>query len=91
MKSVMNQRTGLTDKYKAIANIVAMYIEAIRIGSIDISMESFHKDSVIYGFVNDALMGGISNPAIDFIKNQGKSSDLDAYINVPDITPATAV
>ena len=87
----MKQRTVSTNEYKAVANIVAKYIEAIRIGSIDMLAESFHNDSVTYGFVNGELIGGASNPAVDFIKNYGKSPDIDAQIDVLDITPATAI
>ena len=88
---VMKQRTVSTNEYRAVVNVVAKYIEAIRVGSIEMLAESFHKDSVTYGFVSDELMGGASNPAIDFIKNNGKSPDIDAHIDVLDITPATAV
>jgi len=87
----MNQRTVSTDEYKAVANVAAKYIEAIRTGSIDMLMETFHKNSVTYGFVDGELRGGASNPAVDFIKNYGASPDLDAHIDVLDITPATAV
>jgi len=87
----MKQRTVSANEYKAVVKVAAKYIEAIRIGSIDMLSESFHKDSVTYGFVDGELMGGASNPAIDFIKNNGKSPDLDAHIDVLDMTPATAI
>lgn len=87
----MEQRTVSTNEYKEVVNIVAKYIEAIRIGSVEMLVESFHEDSVTYGFANGKLQGGASNPAVDFIKNYGKSPDIEAHIDVLDITPATAI
>lgn len=87
----MKQRTVSTNEYKDVVNIVTKYIEAIRIGSIHMLTESFHKDSVAYGFVNGELQGGASNPAVDFIKNYGASPEYNAHIDVLDITPATAI
>ena len=69
----MNQRTVSIDEYKAVANVAAKYIKAIRTGSIDMLMETFHKNSVKYSFVDGELRGGASNPAVDFIKNYDAS------------------
>lgn len=87
----MKQRLVSSNEYKAVVKVAEKYIEAIRIGSIDLLAESFHKDSITYGFVDGELRGGASNPAVDFIRKNGKSPDMDAHIDVLDITPATAV
>lgn len=87
----MEKRLVSGNEYKAVVDVVTQYIEAIRIGSVDMLEKSFHKDSVTYGFVNDQLQGGASNPAVDFIKNYGKSPDMDAHIDVLDMTPTTAI
>lgn len=79
-------------EYKDVVNIVAKYIEALRIGSIDMLMNIFHKDSITYGTVDGKLVGDrASNPAVDFIKTYGKSPEIEAHIDVIDITPTTAV
>lgn len=87
----MKQKSVSSKEYNDVVHVVAKYIEAIRIGSIDMLNESFHEDSKTYGFVNDELRGGASNPAADFIKDYGKSPDIKAHIDVLDITPATAI
>jgi len=87
----MEKRIVSINEYEAVVDVVNKYIKAIRVGSIDMLSESFHKDSVTYGFVNNKLLGGSSNPAIDFIKAHGGSPNVKVHIDVLDITPATAI
>lgn len=88
----MSKEMASIEEYKAVANVAADYIEAVRIGSIDILSDIFHKDAVAYGTVDGKLVGGGSvNPAVEFIKKYGKSPEIDSHITVLDITPTTAV
>ena len=87
----MNQRTVSAAEYNDVIKVAERYVEALRIGSIDMLADIFHKDSVTYGTVNGQLMGGAGNPTVDFIKNYGKSPDITTHIDVLDITPTTAV
>ena len=87
----MNRKLTSVSEYEAITNTVANYIEALRTGNIDILADSFHKDSVAYGTVGGKLVGGSSNPTIDFIKKYGKAPDLNVHIDVLDVTPSSAV
>lgn len=87
----MNQKMASANDYKEVANVATKYVEAVRTGNIEMLAETFHKDSVTYGTVNGALMGGAGNPTIDFIKANGNSPELVSHIDVLDITPTTAV
>lgn len=87
----MNQRMVSTNEYKEVISVATKYVEALRVGSVDMLTNIFHKDCVTYGTVNGVVMGGISNPTIDFIKNYGKSPEIISHIDVLDITPTTAV
>lgn len=87
----MNQRTVSANEYNEVVNIATKYVEALRIGSVDMLADIFHKDCVTYGTVNGQLMGGANNPTADFIKNYGESPDIVSHIDVLDITPTTAV
>ncbi len=88
----MNQRMVSTDEYREVAEVAARYIEALRAGNIDTLADIFHKNAVTYGTVNGDLVGGGSiNPAVDFIKTFGKSREINAHIDVLDLTPTTAV
>ncbi|MCD8351581.1 MAG: nuclear transport factor 2 family protein [Planctomycetaceae bacterium] len=88
----MSQRMVSTAEYKAVAGVVAEYIEALRIGSVEMLDGLFHANAVTYGTVDGGLVGGgTTNPAADFIRNYGKSPDIEAHIDVLDMTPTTAV
>ena len=87
----MNKKTVSSKEYKEVVNTTTKYIEALRIGSVDMLADSFHKDSVAFGTVDGRLVGGSGNPTVDFIKTKGKSPDIEAHIDVLDITPTTAV
>ncbi len=87
----MNQRTVSAEEYNNVANVAAKYVEALRIGSVDMLAEIFHKDSVTYGTVNGELLGGTGNPTADFIQNYGASPEIITHLDVLDITPTTAV
>jgi hypothetical protein len=90
MPEVRKQPVAVNE-YKDVINTVAKYVEAIRIGSVDMLADAFHKDAVTYGFVDGSLMGGSTNPTVDFIRKNGKSPGMDSHIDVLDITPTTAV
>ena len=87
----MNKNAVSVGDYKAVADTVSKYVEALRSGSIDMLTEVFYQDSVTYGVVNGELMGGAGNPTAKFIEINGKSPDIDCQIDVLDMTPFTAV
>ncbi len=87
----MNKRTVSAEEYNNVVKLAAKYVEALRIGSVDMLADIFHKDCVTYGTVNGELMGGAGNPTADFIINYGKSPAIVSRIDVLDITPTTAV
>lgn len=78
------------NEYKDVVNTVAKYVEALRIGSVDMLADSFQKDAVTYGIVNGELVSG-SNLAASFIQMNGKSPEIESHIDVIDITSNTAV
>ena len=86
----MSERMASANDYKEVAQVAAKYIEAIRTGNIDMLDDMFHKNAVAYGTVDGALVGGAGNPAVAFIKANGKSPEIVFHIDVLDITPTTA-
>lgn len=54
----MNQRTVSANEYNNVVDVAAKYVEALRVGSVEMLADIFHKDSVTYGTVNGELMGG---------------------------------
>lgn len=86
----MSERMASANDYKEVAQVAAKYIEAIRTGNIDMLDDMFHKNAVAYGTVDGAPVGGAGNPAVAFIKANGKSPEIEFHIDVLDITPTTA-
>lgn len=87
----MNQRIVSANEYNDVTEAATKYVEALRTGNVDMLSDIFHKDCVTYGTVNGELMGGASNPTVDFIKSYGKSPEIIFHIDVLDITPTTAI
>lgn len=86
----MNQRMGSAQDYEEVARVACKYVEAIRSGNVEMLADVFHKDAVAYGTVNGELVGGSGNPAVAFIKMNGKSPDIEYHVDVLDLTPTTA-
>lgn len=76
--------------YNEVAGIAAKYITSIRTADIDMLADMFHEKAVAYGTVDGELVGGEGNPAIEFIRKNGKSPEIEYHIDVLDITPTTA-
>jgi len=87
----MIKKTEQVSDYNDVIATVSTYVEALRVGSVDMLDATFHADSVTYGFVNDELVGGTGNPTSMFIEAHGKSPDIDGHVDVLDMTPVTAV
>jgi len=87
----MNRKMVSAHEYKEVTKVAAKYIEALRVGSVDMLADLFHKNAVTYGTVDGQLVGGGSiNPAAEFIKIHGKSPEIEAHIDVLDLSPSTA-
>ncbi len=87
----MNKKSMPAAEYNNVATVAATYIEALRTGNIDMLAAIFHTNAVTYGTVDGALVGGGStNPAADFINANGKSPEIEAHIDVLDLSPTTA-
>ena len=87
----MNKRTVSATHFNEVKNVAAQYVEALRLGNVEMMSDVFHPRCITYGSVDGELLGGDGNPTLDFIKNYGKSADLIANIDVLDITPTSAV
>lgn len=87
----MSKRLVSVGDHKNIVIVVTNYIEAIKVGNIDMLANAFHKDSVTYGIVDGELVGGSDNPSAKFIEINGASPEIEFHIDVLDMSPTTAV
>lgn len=86
----MSKIMASANDYNEVAGIAAKYITSIRTADIDMLADMFHEKAVAYGTVDGELVGGEGNPAIEFIRKNGKSPEIEYHIDVLDITPTTA-
>lgn len=88
----MNQKTVSANEYNDVTNVISKYVEAVKTGNIELLADIFHENAIACGTVGGELVGGSgSNPAADFIKQNGKSPEIVSCIDVLDITPTSAV
>ncbi|HEX8613926.1 MAG TPA: nuclear transport factor 2 family protein [Telluria sp.] len=80
-----------TRDYDAVIAVAQKYIDGLRMGSVEGVAQAFHKDAVMYGFTNGAMLGGPIANLFEFVKTNGKAADISARLDVLAITPTTAV
>jgi hypothetical protein len=84
-----NIKTVSTADYDGAIAAANKYIEGLRIGSLDVAAEAFHKDAIMYGFISppkpDMLAGPISN-LWTFMKNEGSAPHIKTHNDVLAIT-----
>jgi putative lumazine-binding protein len=89
-----NIKTVPTAEYNAAIKATHTYVEGLRIGSPDVVAGAFHKDAIMYGFINppkpEMLAGPIDN-LYTFIKENGSAPKIQTRTDVLAITQTTAV
>jgi hypothetical protein len=53
-----NIKTIPTKDFEDVVETVADYVECLRVGNTETLSHAFHRDTVMYGFTNDKLLGG---------------------------------
>lgn len=86
-----NIKTVPTLDFEEVVVTVALYVEGLRVGSIAILAQSFHKDATMYGFTNGKLLGGPIKNLYDFVDKNGPAPNIKTRIDVLAITPTIAV
>lgn len=80
-----------TAEYDAVIAVAQKYVDGLRIGSVEDVAQAFHKDAVMYGFTNGALLGGPIANLFGFIEKNGKAPEIKPRLDILAITPTTAV
>ena len=86
-----NIKTVPTQDFEDVVATVSKYVEGLRVGSIDSLTKAFHKNAVMFGFINDNLFGGPIKNLYDFVEKNGTAPDIKTRLDVLAITPTTAV
>ena len=80
-----------TQDFEEVVVTVALYVECLRVGSVAILAQAFHKDFTMYGFTNGDLLGGPIKNLYYFVEKHGPAPNIMTRIDVLAITPTTAV
>ena len=72
-----NIKTVPTKDFEDIVVTVAKYVEGLRVGSVSGLAQVFHKDAVMYGFINGKLDGGPIRNLYDFVERNGAAPDIN--------------
>jgi hypothetical protein len=86
-----NIKTLPTKDFEDVVATVSKYVEGLRVGSIEGLIKAFHNDAVMYGFINNKLLGGSIKNLYDFVEKNGTAPEIKTRIDVLAITPTTAV
>lgn len=89
-----NLKTVPTGEYDSVIEAANMYVEGLRIGSAETVARAFHKNAIMYGFINppkpNMLAGHIDN-LYTFVRDNGSAISIKTRIDILAITQTTAV
>ena len=86
-----NIKNVSTQEYEDALVTVALYVEGLRVGSVPILTQAFHRDATISGFDDDKLLHGPIKNFYDFVEKNGPAPNIKTRIDVLSITPTTAI
>lgn len=87
-----NTKIVPVEEYEAVIAAAKYYVDGLKAGDADLVAKAFHKDAVMYGLSNGTtLLGGPIGNLYDFVRQNGKATDIKTHIDVLAITPTTAV
>ncbi|WP_458720845.1 nuclear transport factor 2 family protein [Candidatus Nitrosocosmicus sp. R] len=80
-----------TQDYEDAVVTVALYVEGLRMGNVTVLSQAFHKDAIMYGYLDGKLLHGPIKNLYDFVEKNGPAPNIKTRIDVLAITPTTAV
>lgn len=86
-----NINSASSDDLEAVVATVQRYVDGMKSGRSSDLSGSFLDDAVVYGAINDALVGGPIESFYAFVDQSGSAPQMNASIRILDITPSSAV
>jgi hypothetical protein len=65
-----------TQDFEDAVVTVALYVEGLRVGSVAILFQAFHKDVTMYGFTDGELLVGPIKNLYDFVEKNGPAPNI---------------
>ena len=90
--SCANNKMVSVEEYDAVLEAARYYVEGLRTGDADTVAKAFHKEAIMYGLAGGkTLLGGPIANLYDFVRQNGSAPDIKTHLDMPAITPTTAV
>lgn len=79
----------ITD-YQEIKDVVMQYVNGCATGDVELAKKAFHKDAVMFGYLNGSLSEGSIENLYAAIKQLGAAPDTKAEVDVMEIVGTAA-
>lgn len=76
--------------YQEIKNVVMQYVNGCATGDVDLTKKAFHKDAVMYGYLNGELSAGSIKNLYAAIRALGASPEAKSEIDVMEVIGTAA-
>lgn len=76
--------------YKEIKEVVMQYVNGCATGDVELTKKAFHKDAVMYGYLNGELSAGSIEKLYAVIGQLGAATETRAEVDVVEFIGTTA-
>lgn len=76
--------------YQEIKDVVMQYVNGCAMGDVDLAKKAFHKDAVMYGYLNGKLCAGSIDALYGAIEQLGADSGTQSEVDVMEIAGTAA-
>lgn len=80
----------MIQEYKEIKEVVKQYVDGCATGDVELAKKAFHKDAVMFGYLNGALCAGSIEALYAAIAQLGGDPATKAEIDVTELTGTAA-
>lgn len=87
----MNNSAIAVSDYRAITEVVQLYIDGAKNGKSDTMKYAYHKDATIYGYLGPDLLSGSIQQLFAWVDKNDPANDLQAEVASIDIVGSIAI
>ncbi|MDO4172682.1 MAG: nuclear transport factor 2 family protein [Prevotellaceae bacterium] len=80
----------MIENYQDIKDVVMQYVNGCMTGDVELTRKAFHKDAVMYGYLNGNLCAGSINALYDAIEQLGAAAETKAEVDVMQVIGTAA-
>lgn len=81
----------MTTDYQEIKNVVMQYVNGCATGDVELTKKAFHKDAIMYGYLNGELSAGSIDNLYAAIGALGADAATKAEVDVVQLVGTAAV